>query len=122
PAQSCPQTPAAETQPPWAHAEATPRGDAAAGDAPGKASAAPLSAAERERAWRKRRDERAAADKKAAEESRRAMELAQACSDAQADIRLLESGQRIQRVGTTGEREYLGDDERRERLDRKSGG
>ncbi len=88
---------------------------APAGTVPG-AAAAPLPAAEREMAWRKRADERAAAEKKAAEESKRSMELAQACSDAQADIRLLESGQRIQRVNASGEREFLSDDERRERL------
>src|SRR5690606_33768471 len=90
--------------------------DAPAGAQPGRAGVAPLSAAEREMAWRKRMDERAASEKKAAEESKRSMELAQACSDAQADIRLLESGQRIQRVNAAGEREFLSDDERRERL------
>ncbi len=99
-----------------ADAGAPPNVDVAAAAAPGAPTAAPLSAAEREMAWRKRMDERAAAEKKAAEDSKRSLELAQACSDAQADIRLLESGQRIQRVNATGEREYLSDDERRERL------
>jgi hypothetical protein len=90
--------------------------DPASDSAPQAVAAAPQSAAEREMAWRKRAEERAEAEKKAAEEAQRKLELAKACSDAQADLRLLESGQRIQRVNSAGEREFLSDDERRERL------
>ena len=75
-----------------------------------------LSIADREMAYRKRAAEAAEEQKKASETSRRKLELAQACSDAQGDIRSLESGQRISRINAAGEREYLSDAERAGRL------
>ena len=89
---------------------------AAANAAAPAASDAGLSNADREMAWRKRAAERADEDKKAAEAASRKTELARACSDAQGNIRTLESGQRISRVNAAGEREYLSDAERIQRL------
>jgi hypothetical protein len=88
---------------------------ARAAAAPGSGDAQ-LSNADREMAWRKRMADRAEEEKKAAEASRRKTELARACSDAQGDIRSLESGQRISRINAAGEREFLSDSERMQRL------
>jgi hypothetical protein len=74
------------------------------------------SLADRELAYRKRLAERAEQEKKAEEESRRSLEVAKACADTQADIRSLESGQRISRINAAGEREFISDAERAERL------
>jgi hypothetical protein len=60
--------------------------------------------------------ERAEQEKKAAEAAERQLKLAKACADAQGDIRSLESGQRISRINAAGEREFLSDAERGERL------
>ena len=96
---------------------ASPAATAGAPNAPASApSIAGLSNADREMAWRKRAADRAAEDKKAAEAANRKTELARACSDAQGNIRSLESGQRISRSNTAGEREFLSDAERVQRL------
>ena len=77
---------------------------------------AALSAADQEFAFRKRMEERAEQEKKAAEQAQRQLQLAKACADAQGDIRALESGQRISRINAAGEREFLSDAERAQRL------
>jgi hypothetical protein len=83
---------------------------------PADAAAAALTLADRELAYRKRVAEGEAQEKKALEASVRKVELAKACSDAQGDIRSMESGQRISRINAAGEREFLSDAERSERL------
>jgi hypothetical protein len=97
---------------------ATSAGSAASAGSAGSAGAgeAGLSNAEREMGWRKRLADKAAEEKKAAEAARRKLELARACSDAQGDIRSLESGQRISRINAAGEREFISDAERSQRL------
>lgn len=80
------------------------------------APAAPVSAADREMAYRKRLAEQAEAEKKAAAENARKVALARACEDARGNVRLLESGQRVTRINASGEREFLSDRERDERL------
>lgn len=77
---------------------------------------AALSVADRDMAYRKRMAENAEQENKAAQASRRKMELAKACSDAQSNIRSLESGQRISRINAAGQTEFLSDAERSERL------
>lgn len=72
--------------------------------------------ADQELAFRKRMAERAEAEKKAAEAAEREMKLARACADAKGDIRSLESGQRISRINESGEREFLSEAERQQRL------
>ncbi len=74
------------------------------------------SLADREMAARKRAADLAAEQKKTAEEATRKTQLARACSDAQGNIRMLESGQRISRVNAAGEREFISDTERMQRL------
>lgn len=88
----------------------------AARSSPPAASDAGLSIADREMAYRKRLADRAEDEKKAMEASRRKLELARACNDARGDIRSLESGQRISRINAAGEREFLSDAERSERM------
>ncbi len=80
------------------------------------ADPAPATAADQELAFRKRMAERAEQEKKAAEAADRELKLAKACADAQGDIRSLESGQRISRINAAGEREFLSEAERTERL------
>lgn len=82
-----------------------------------RAAASPAqSIADRDLAFRKRQAERAEEEKKAQEAAGRKLELAKACSDAQGDIRSMESGQRISRIAANGEREFVSDRERAERL------
>ncbi len=82
-----------------------------------RAAAPPAqSIADRDLAFRKRQAERAEEEKKAQEAAGRKLELAKACSDAQGDIRSMESGQRISRIAANGEREFVSDRERAERL------
>ncbi|MGE0802279.1 MAG: DUF4124 domain-containing protein [Lautropia sp.] len=106
----------AGTAPSLAQPGASAAGQTAALDAPD------ASIADRELAYRKRLAERADSERKAAEEDQHRRELAKACADARSNIRLMESGQRISRIAANGEREFLSDAERQQRLvaDRKS--
>jgi hypothetical protein len=82
-----------------------------------EAEPAGRSLVEREQAMRKRQQEREQAERKAAEESRRSAELARACQDRQADLRVLESGARIATIDGSGERSFLNDDQITRRLE-----
>jgi hypothetical protein len=81
------------------------------------ATPAAQSIADRDLAFRKRQADLAEAEKKAQEAAGRKLELAKACSDAQGDIRSMQSGQRISRIAANGEREFVSDRERAERLE-----
>ena len=88
-----------------------------AGNGAGVSEVSPAeSIADRELAFRKRMAERAEQEKKAAEAAERDTKLAKACDDARGDIRSLESGQRISRINAAGEREFLSEAERAQRL------
>jgi hypothetical protein len=65
-----------------------------------------------EAAFKKRQQEREEADKKASQEAAQAETRRQNCERAQANLRQLESGQRISSVNAAGERVYLDDDQR----------
>ncbi|MEO6269496.1 MAG: DUF4124 domain-containing protein [Lautropia sp.] len=88
------------------------------------AAAAPPSLADRDLAWRKRMAESEEQEKKAAEAASRKLALVQACEDIKGTIRSLGSGQRVTRVTASGEREFIADAERLQRLAaaRKSAG
>jgi len=60
-------------------------------------------------AFRKRQQEREAAEKKSAQASADADMKRQNCESAQAQVRSIQSGQRISTVDKTGERVYLDD-------------
>ncbi len=88
------------------------------------AAAAPPSLADRDLAWRKRMADSEEQEKKTTEAASRKLALVQACEDLKGTIRSLESGQRVTRVTASGEREFIADDERLQRLAaaRKSAG
>ena len=74
---------------------------------PGKS--APASLAEREAEFRKRREEAAKSEQKQAQALQEAQAKKENCARAQASLRTLEAGGRIQRTGANGERYYLED-------------
>ena len=86
-------------------------------------SAAPAapSAADRQLEARRKQLEKDAERKKRDEEARVASEQAsrsaRACADRLTDIRTLESGMRVARVTSSGEREYISDEERNTRIE-----
>jgi len=99
--------------------ESTPNGAASgANTGAGAASAAaakpkaPMSTAEQNADFNKRKIEQTEKDKKADEEKKRADAKAQNCERAKTAKRTLDSGDRISRTGKDGDREYLSDEER----------
>ena len=95
-----------------------PRADAAAkADAAPRADAASKSPADRALEAKLREKERELADRKREEEEQKVAARARACEAMRADMRTLESGIRIARVNPQGEREFLSDDERSQRIE-----
>ncbi len=93
------------------------RGSPMAAAAPAaRTDAAPPSLADREMAFRKRQAEAADAQRKADEKAQADAKLARACEDSRANLRGLESGMRLSRVNSAGEREVITDEEREQRL------
>lgn len=66
--------------------------------------------------FRKRKAEQAEKEKKAAEEARLAAEKSKNCERAREYQRALESGERISRTATNGERSFLTDEQRTQEL------
>lgn len=86
-----------------------------AGAAGGEAVAkdkGPITTAERNADFQKRRTEQAEKDKKAAEETQKAAEKAKHCEQARAYQRALQSGERMARTDKNGERYFLNDEQR----------
>jgi transcriptional regulator of heat shock response len=77
---------------------------------------APLSAADRELEARRKEQEQNGAEKKRKEQAEAQEKLAKACDELRGELRNLESGMRVARVNTQGEREFLSDEEREQRL------
>ena len=71
-----------------------------------------------EAAFRKRQQEREEAEKKAAQEARDSDTRRANCSAAQAQVRQIQSGQRIATVNAAGERVFLDDESRARELER----
>ncbi len=100
-----------------------PRADAAGAAAAAKADPAPRadaaskSAADRALEAKLREKERELADRKREEEEQKTAARSRACEAMRADMRTLESGMRIARVNPQGEREFLTDDERAQRIE-----
>jgi hypothetical protein len=78
---------------------------------PGSADAkkGPLSPAEREQEYRKRQEEQSKAAAKTASEAEAKSQRNEACDRSKEYLRTLESGQRIARTNSAGERYYLDD-------------
>jgi hypothetical protein len=72
----------------------------------------PLTTAEKNAEFQKRKLEQAEKDKKAAEQQQQTAEKAKNCERAQAYQRSLESGERLARTDKNGERYYLSDQQR----------
>jgi hypothetical protein len=100
--------------------KAPPRGSAPAPAAPDakKDAAAKDKALTPEEAFKKRQQERTEADQKAAKERADADTKRTNCEQAQANLRQLQSGQRISTVNSAGERVFLDDDARASALSR----
>jgi hypothetical protein len=81
------------------------------------AAAAAPSAADRELARRKRQLELADEQRKASEAQARAKRVAEVCQEQRTEMRALEGGERLARFNDRGEREYLDDGQRAERLE-----
>ena len=91
-----------------------PAATATAAPADGEAAApkAPLSTAEKNAEFNKRRAEQAEKDKKAAAEAQAARDKASNCEKARSYQRALDSGVRISRADKNGEREFMSDEQR----------
>lgn len=72
----------------------------------------PLTTAEKNADFQRRKAEQAEKDKKAAEESQRAADKAKHCEQANAYQRALQSGERLARTDKNGERYFLSDEQR----------
>ncbi len=71
-----------------------------------------------EAAFRKRQQEKAESDEKAAKEREAAERKRENCENAQARLRLLESGARITTTNAQGEREFISDEARARDVER----
>lgn len=98
-----------------APATAAPAAEAAppvAAGTPAPEAKAPMTTAERNADFQKRKLEQEAKEKKAAEEAKNAENKKKTCDAAKANKRLLDSGERIARQDANGERSYMTDEER----------
>ena len=73
---------------------------------------APMTTAEKNADFQKRKIEQAQKDKKAAEQEKFAADKARNCEQARAYNRTLQSGERVARTDKNGERYYLSDEQR----------
>ena len=93
-------------------------GDGAAAASAGQdAAPAQKSWADRAMELRRRQAEREAAERKAQDQAQAAADMARFCEGARTDLRTLESGMRIARIDSSGEREILDDVERAKRVE-----
>ncbi len=91
--------------------KAPPPGAAAPATAAKDAKKGPMTAAEREQDYRKRQDESRKTAEKSDAESRAKTERAEGCERAKEQLRTLESGQRVMRTNSSGERFFLDDNQ-----------
>lgn len=107
-------------QPSGAPSKSTTTSDAdQPGDATKPASAqtkGPMTTAEQNAEFKKRRVEQAEKEKKAAEQAKHDADKAANCDRARSYLRSLEAGERIARTDANGERAYLSDEQRNHEL------
>jgi hypothetical protein len=97
------------------HAATSTPAESAATAPPGEDAAkdkTPLTTAEKNADFNKRRTEQAEKEKKSAEEAQRVAENAKRCEQARSYQRALQSGTRIARTDNNGERSFLDDEQR----------
>jgi hypothetical protein len=97
---------------------APPAGSPAPAPADKKADSKSDKALSPEAAFRKRQQERDAADDKDAKDRAQAENKRANCDQAQGQLRLLESGQRVATINTDGERVIMDDDARARQMER----
>ncbi|RJX30984.1 MAG: DUF4124 domain-containing protein [Oxalobacter sp.] len=88
-----------------------PAPEAKAASAPGTPKP-PMTTAEKNAEFNKRRMEQAEKEKKAAQEEKNRQAKAENCERARAYHRALQTGQRISRTNASGGKDYMGDEER----------
>lgn len=103
--------------PPPAASGAQAGGDGAPTPAGQDAAPAQKSWADRAMELRRRQAEREAAERKAQDQAQAAADLSRFCEGARADLRAFESGMRIARINSAGEREFMDDAERAKRVE-----
>ncbi len=112
-AQTLPPAPAPEATPPAKTTGAPAASAPAATTTAASAPAATKTAAERDAELKKAKDEAA---KKAAQEQAIADTYKANCDNAQRNLRMLQSGMRIAEIDANGQRYYLSDAQRQERI------
>lgn len=88
------------------------------GAAASSAPAAPKTIAEREAELKKAQQAKKEAADKAAQEQAEADARKDSCASARQNLRALQEGARIMEIGASGERAYLSDEGRRQRMDK----
>ncbi|MGW8392760.1 DUF4124 domain-containing protein [Pseudoduganella sp. HUAS MS19] len=81
-----------------------------------KGAPAKPSLAERNADFKKRQQETAEKTAKAAEEAKREAEKKKYCAEAKSNIGMLESGMRVSEMGPNGERNYMSDEARAQKI------
>ncbi|SFF73442.1 protein of unknown function [Duganella sp. CF458] len=81
-----------------------------------KAASAKPSLAERNADYKKRQQETAEKTAKAAEDAKREAEKKKYCAEAKSNIGMLESGMRVSEMGPNGERNYMSDESRAQKV------
>jgi uncharacterized protein DUF4124 len=104
--------PGAEATAIGARSRAAPAAPPPAGEARGDKDDKSEKALTPEQAFRKRQQERAAAEEKAAKERSESARKQENCAQAQAQLRTLQSGQRIATLDAAGERTIMDDSQR----------
>lgn len=85
-------------------------------EGPKTEAAAPMTAAEKNAEFNKRRMEQAEKDKKAAEQAKAASDKAKNCERTRTYNQNLANGERVYHINKNGEREYLSDDQRAQEM------
>ncbi len=107
--------PASRSQPPAGTTPAPSKEEKSASPETAQQSA-PMSTAEKNADFNKRKMEQAEKEKKAAEQAKAAADKAKNCERARSYNQSLANGERMYRTGKNGEREYLSDDQRTQEM------
>lgn len=106
------KSPGAATRTPAANIAATPAAEPGTSENAAAKTKLPMTSAEKNADFQKRRMEQAEKDKKSAEEAQRAADKSKNCERASAYQKALDSGQRIARQEKDGQRAFLSDAQR----------
>lgn len=110
--------PGAGKQAPVASGNAAANAASNTDEASPSSNAAPKTWAEKDLEFRQRQQQNKENAEKAAKEKADADQRKENCQRAQSQLRVMESGQRISRMGADGERQYLDDQQRQQEVER----